>query len=134
MDKITKERRSWNMSRIHGKNTAPEIIVRKFLYGHGVRYRIHAKLPGKPDIAILGKKIAIFVNGCFWHAHECNAFRWPQTRSDFWRSKLEANIERDRQNYQTLANEGWKILIVWECALSNGREVTLNTLLKDIKM
>ena len=107
MDRITSEHRSWNMSRIRGKNTKPEMIVRKFLYAKGVRYRIHTKLPGKPDIVMGKRKIAIFVNGCFWHAHNnCPDFRWPKTRKEFWEAKIQGNVIRDQNNYRSYKTQG----------------------------
>lgn len=117
------------MSRIHGKNTKPEIIVRKYLYSRGIRYRLHTKLPGKPDIVIKSKGIVIFVNGCFWHAHNCPAFRLPKTRSDFWKTKIEANKARDIRNEEALNKSGWRVLTIWECELN---ELHLNTLTESL--
>lgn len=130
MDRITKDHRSWNMSRIRGKDTKPEIIVRKYMYAKGLRYRIHSKLPGKPDIVISKKRVAIFVNGCFWHAHEnCPDFRWPKTRAEFWKAKLESNVARDLKNYALLEADGWHIEVVWECQLKNNLNSTLKSVL-----
>jgi len=127
MDRLSAERRSWNMSRIRSKDTGPEIKLRKYLYSCGLRYRIRSKLPGKPDI-VINKKTAIFVNGCFWHCHEgCNNFRVPKTRSDFWAAKLGGNVQRDKSNYSKLEAEGIKVLIVWECELEGkDSEDTMN--------
>jgi DNA mismatch endonuclease (patch repair protein) len=117
MDRLTIEKRSWNMSRIRGKNTKPEMVVRRFLYSKGVRYRLHATLPGKPDL-VIAKKVAVFVNGCFWHCHTgCAAFRIPKTRSEFWAAKLEGNVARDNANYKKLTDAGLRIIVVWECEL-----------------
>lgn len=130
MDRITKEHRSWNMSRIRGMNTRPEILVRKFLYSNGVRYRVHAKLPGKPDIVIRKKNLAIFINGCFWHAHNgCKDFRLPKARSNFWKAKIEGNIARDQKNYALLKEGGWHVMIAWECDIKRNEYDTLNRIL-----
>ncbi len=95
------------MSRIRSKNTQPEMIVRKCLYKQDVHYRLHTKLPGKPDITIGKKKIAIFINGCFWHAHNnCPDFRWPKTRCEFWENKIIVNVTRDKSNYINLKEAG----------------------------
>jgi DNA mismatch endonuclease (patch repair protein) len=134
MDRITKEHRSWNMSRIRGKNTKPEIVVRKYLYANGVRYRLHAKLPGKPDITIAKKNLVIFVNGCFWHAHNnCRNFRWPKTRNKYWRDKIEKNVQRDKTNYDILINKGWKVIVVWECNLNKNSKLTLKEVITNIQ-
>lgn len=133
MDRITKEHRSWNMSRIRGKDTKPETIVRKYLYSRGIRYRLHAKLPGKPDIAIRKRRTAVFVNGCFWHAHEgCQDFRWPKTRAEFWKAKISTNKIRDMENYAKLSEDGWHVYEVWECNLKKDPAGTLEALYTDI--
>lgn len=133
MDQITKERRSWNMSRIRSKDTKPETVARKYLYSKGIRYRLHAKLPGKPDIAMKRRKTVVFVNGCFWHGHNgCRYFRWPQTKEDYWRDKISGNMERDARNYATLKKAGWRVLIIWECDIKRSREDTLRQLYADI--
>jgi DNA mismatch endonuclease (patch repair protein) len=117
MDVHSKERRSFNMSRIGGKNTKPELMLRKWLWHRGYRYRLHyAGLPGKPDMAFPGRKKVIFVNGCFWHRHGCRYFKWPQSNAEFWKRKIESNVQRDRQNYEALTAAGWSYLVVWECA------------------
>ena len=118
-DVHTPEQRSYNMSRIRGKNTKPEEMVRKYLFSQGFRYRKNdARLPGKPDIVLPKYKTVIFVNGCFWHAHEgCRYFVWPKNNADFWKKKIESNVERDGKNYQLLKNLGWNVLIIWECEL-----------------
>lgn len=119
MDKHSKEARSYNMSRIKGKDTKPEIIVRKFLHSRGFRYRLHVKnLPGKPDIVLFKYKTVIFVHGCFWHGHShCRYFVIPKTRTKWWIDKINRNIEKDNENIQSLKMEGWKVCIVWECQL-----------------
>lgn len=118
-DVHTPEQRSYNMSRIHGKNTKPEELVRKYLFSQGFRYRKNdVRLPGKPDIVLPKYKTVIFVNGCFWHAHEgCKYFVWPKNNADFWKKKIESNVARDNCNYQQLVQQGWKVIVVWECEL-----------------
>lgn len=134
MDRITKEHRSWNMSRIRGKNTTPEMIVRRFLYSQGIRYRLHAKLPGKPDVVIRNNNAAIFVNGCFWHDHtNCKFAVTPKSNTNFWQSKIRGNIERDQRNRQQLEHDGWKVLTVWECELEKDRDRTLQNVLSFVK-
>ena len=135
-DKHSKETRSYNMSRIRGKDTKPEEIVRKYLFAHGFRYRKNdSRLPGKPDIVLPKYKTVIFVNGCFWHGHEgCRYFVWPQNNADFWRTKIESNIIRDKINYDTLQKQGWKVILVWECDLKpQKRDSTLAALLSSIR-
>lgn len=118
MDKISPEKRSWNMSRIKSQNTNPEMKLRKALHGMGFRYRLHnKKLPGSPDLVFSKYKAVIFVNGCFWHRHGCKQTTTPSTRKDFWEAKFKANTERDKKNVKELQNMGWRIMIVWECEL-----------------
>ena len=111
--------RSYNMSRISGKNTKPEELVRKYLFSKGFRYRKNDKrLPGKPDIVLPKYKTCVFVNGCFWHGHEgCRYFRWPEDNADFWKTKIMQNRERDEKKHKELLKMGWKVLVVWECEL-----------------
>lgn len=118
-DVHTPEQRSYNMSRIHSKNTKPEELVRKFLFSQKFRYRKNdAKLPGKPDIVLPKYKAVIFVNGCFWHGHEgCRYFVWPKNNAEFWKEKITGNIQRDKHNHQLLANQGWRVIEIWECQL-----------------
>ena len=118
-DVHTPEQRSYNMSRIRGKNTKPEELVRKYLFSQGFRYRKNdARLPGKPDIVLPKYKTVIFVNGCFWHAHKgCRYFVWPKNNADFWKKKIKSNVVRDIKNHQSLQNLGWKVVVVWECEL-----------------
>lgn len=118
-DVHTPETRSYNMSMIRGKNTKPEIIVRKFLHSKGFRFRLHKKeLPGKPDIVLPKFKTVIFVHGCFWHGHKnCKYFVVPKTRTEWWISKIERNRLVDKINNDNLKKGGWKIITIWECQL-----------------
>lgn len=117
MDVLTPEQRKRNMSAIKGKNTKPEILVRKLLHRLGYRFKIQRKdLPGKPDIVLPKYKTAIFINGCFWHRHAgCKYASTPSTNSEFWEKKFAANVKRDARNYATLKEQGWNVLIIWEC-------------------
>ena len=120
MDRVTKEKRSEIMSRIRGKDTSPELTVRKLVYSLGYRYRLHSKnLPGKPDLVFPGRKKVIFVNGCFWHFHKCKNGHLPKSRPEYWIPKLEANKRRDAENFQKLIMKGWKILVLWQCEIKN---------------
>lgn len=135
MDVHDKETRSYNMSRIKGKDTKPEEIVRKYLFSQGFRYRKNDKrLPGKPDIVLPKYKTVIFVNGCFWHKHEgCNSFVWPKNNAEFWKEKIESNIVRDKKQYDELQNAGWHVIIVWECELKKKQRMdTLERLVDEI--
>lgn len=127
-DVHTPEQRSYNMSRIHGKNTKPEELVRKYLFSQGFRYRKNdARLPGKPDIVLPKYNTVIFVNGCFWHGHkDCKYFVWPKNNAEFWKEKITGNIQRDKHIHQLLANQGWRVIEIWECQLK--RSVVDNTL------
>lgn len=111
--------RSYNMSMIRGKNTKPEIVVRKFLFSKGYRYKIHVnKLPGKPDIVLSKFKVVIFIHGCFWHKHDgCKYSAIPKTRTDWWMNKLNATVTRDHINQQKLSESGWNVITIWECEL-----------------
>lgn len=124
------------MAAIKGKDTKPEMIVRKYLFSRGLRFRVQVrKLPGTPDIVLPKYKTAIFVNGCFWHGHEgCKYFRLPKSNVEFWKEKIERNIERDKESMQALFDLGWKVVRVWECELRNkaNREETLNKIYTSI--
>ncbi len=119
MDKISSQRRSWNMSRIGSKNTKPELIVRSYLYSSGVRYRCSPKkLIGKPDICIKRYGLILFVHGCFWHGHSgCKHFRLPKTNSEFWKRKILRNIERDREVKTELLKRNFDVHQIWECEI-----------------
>lgn len=134
-DRHSKETRSYNMSRIRSKDTKPEEIVRKYLFSKGLRYRKnYSKYIGHPDIVLPKYKTIIFVNGCFWHHHEgCPDFVWPKTNCEFWESKLKKTNERDGKVYNELMQQGWKIIIVWECELKKkSRDKRLFELYKQI--
>ena len=115
VDRATRRRM---MSGIRGKNTGPEMIVRRGLHARGFRYRLHdGGLPGKPDLVFVRYNAAMFVNGCFWHGHGCHLFKWPSSRARFWRQKISANRKRDAETLLALRKAGWRVAIVWECAL-----------------
>lgn len=127
-DTLTKEKRSYLMSRVKGKDTKPEMIVRKYLHSHGLRYRLHVKLlPGSPDIVLKKYKTIIFINGCFWHGHEnCPYSRLPKTRAEWWRIKISNNIKRDQEKHSQLHKLGWNIMTIWSCQLKpSNRKKTL---------
>ncbi len=106
------------MSRIRGRDTAPEMMVRRALHARGCRYRLHdRKLPGRPDLVFPKYKAVIFVHGCFWHGHDCHLFKWPGTRREFWEEKIKKNIARDKCAIEALQARGWRTLVFWECAL-----------------
>lgn len=120
-DTVDKETRSRIMSRVRGKDTAPEMLVRRLVFSLGYRYRLHdARLPGKPDLVFAGRKKVIFIHGCFWHRHEgCALARMPKSSTEFWARKLTGNRERDIKNQAALCALGWRVLIVWECDLAD---------------
>ena len=150
-DRLTPEQRHRCMSRIRAKDTRPELWVRKYLYAHGVRYRLHVKrLPGTPDIVIRRLRTVILVNGCFWHGHNtaplpfpvederggvhCKYFVMPRSRTDFWTNKIERNRARDLEERQALQLLGWNVIVIWECQLSNAavRQQTLMSLIRTL--
>lgn len=136
MDVHDKKTRSYNMSRIKGKDTKPEETVRKYLFSQGFRYRKNDnKLPGKPDIVLPKYRAVIFVNGCFWHKHEgCRYFVWPRSNPEFWKEKIEGNVERDRKKTAELIAAGWRVFVIWECELKPAvKEETLQRLCNEIK-
>ena len=135
-DIFSSQKRSDIMSKISGKNTKPEILVRKFLFSKGFRYRINVKtLPGKPDIVLPKYKTVIFINGCFWHGHNCKKGKLPSSNIDFWKEKISNNKSRDDKNSDLLVKLGWKVIIIWQCEISkiDNRIKILNKLLEDIK-
>lgn len=117
-DVVDQATRSRMMSGIRGKDTKPEWMVRRGLHFRGFRYRLHAKdLPGKPDLVLPRYKGVIFIHGCFWHGHDCHLFKWPSTREEFWRLKIEGNVARDARTIDSLIEKGWRVATVWECGL-----------------
>jgi DNA mismatch endonuclease (patch repair protein) len=131
-----KKTRSYNMSQIKGKNTKPEMLVRRFLHANGFRYRLHVKnLPGKPDIVLPKYKTVIFVHGCFWHGHNhCKYYVIPKTKTEWWVKKIEGNRVNDQKAMITLKNNNWNIITVWECDLKPATlELALKSLLKKLK-
>lgn len=123
-DVHTPEQRSFNMSRIRSKDTKPEMLVRKYLFSHGFRFRLHEKkLPGKPDIVLPKYKTVVFVHGCFWHGHEgCRYFVVPKTRTEWWMAKIRRNIELDKLNVQKLEDLGWQVIVIFECELRGSKQ------------
>ena len=106
------------MAGIRGKDTKPELFIRKALHARGFRYRLHdSKLPGKPDMSFPKYRAVILVNGCFWHGHDCHLFKWPSTRQEFWHRKITRNREKDKETRQTLKKQGWRVGVIYECAL-----------------
>lgn len=118
-DVFNEEQRSWIMSRIHGRDTKPELVVRKRLHAMGYRYRLHSsKLPGKPDIVLTRHRKVIFIHGCFWHGHaDCKRSRRPTSNVEFWQAKIGRTMERDRQNLAALVEAGWQVLTLWTCEI-----------------
>ena len=130
MDVVDKETRSRMMSGIQGKNTKPELVIRSLLHKDGFRFRIHAKdLPGKPDLVFRKYNAVIFIHGCFWHRHDCKYFKLPKSRVDFCKEKLNKNHRNDEENLEKLAETGWRVCIVWECAIREAK--TDMNLIKD---
>ena len=128
-DVLTPEQRSFNMSRVRGKNTSPEIKLRKMLSAAGIRgYRIHYDLPGKPDIVFTKKRIAIFIDGCFWHKCPVD-FQEPETRKEFWMKKIQSNVERDKRTNKKLSDKGWAVIRIWEHEMRKDPEKVLKKIL-----
>lgn len=131
-DMMSAEQRSRCMSRIPGKNTRPEIIIRKMLWSLGCRYRVNYRLPGKPDIVFTKQRLAIFIDGCFWH--RCpQHFQPPATRAEFWEAKINGNVHRDRRVDALLAQEGWSTLRIWEHAIKSDPEAALRSIMKRLR-
>jgi DNA mismatch endonuclease (patch repair protein) len=134
-DIYSKQKRSEIMSHIFGKETKPEVIVRKFLFANGFRFRKNVKdLPGKPDIVLPKYKIVIFIHGCFWHGHTCNRGTLPTTNVELWKTKIGGNIERDKRDVSKLEKQGWKVIVIWQCEIKNTalRNNRLKKLINDI--
>ncbi len=121
VDRLSPEARSRNMARISGKDTSPEMTIRRLLHTMGYRYRLHARsLPGKPDLVFPSRRKAIFVHGCFWHRHQgCRYAYRPKSRTDFWDRKFAQNVERDARNLRALADGGWQALVIWQCEIKD---------------
>ena len=129
-DVLTPAQRRTNMSRIRGRDTQPELVVRRGLHRRGLRYRLHrCDLPGKPDLVFARSEAVILVHGCFWHLHGCPRFKWPTTRKEFWRAKLERNRERDGAAVEQMLDAGWRVLVVWECAVRGTGRLPLDEVL-----
>lgn len=127
VDVVSVSKRSEMMSGIRGKNTRSELLIRTGLHKLGFRYQLHRKdLPGKPDLVFPKHRAVIFVNGCFWHAHYCHLFKWPSSRSEFWQEKIGSNVIRDKKNIVTLIDQGWKVLVIWECSLKGKTKRNIN--------
>lgn len=121
------------MAAIGGRDTKPELIIRKALYARGFRYRLNVKtIPGRPDIVLRRYRAVVFVHGCFWHGHDCHLFKWPRTRPDFWREKIGKNVERDQGTMVQLREEGWRTAIIWECALKGRTRLHLPDLVEEL--
>jgi len=127
------ETRSRNMAAIKSKNTKPELIIRRGLFSRGYRYRLHVKrLAGKPDLVLKKYNSVIFVHGCFWHLHDCHLCKMPKSRVEFWEQKLRANKERDLNAINALVSDGWRVIVVWECALKGKNKITDQVLFSNI--
>ena len=133
-DNHTKEIRSKNMSHIRSTNSKPEEIVRKYLFSKGLRYRKNVRnFPGCPDIVLSKYRVIIFVNGCFWHHHNCPRFVWPSSNVEYWKNKIDHNVERDKKNKELLQAQGWRVITIWECELKKKvREQCLEKLYQEI--
>lgn len=133
-DKLTPEKRSWNMSRIKGKDTKIEVEVRKYLFSKGYRFRKNDKrYPGKPDIVLPKYHVAIFVHGCFWHRHEgCKDATTPKTRTEFWLEKFDKNVKNDHIKQEKLRELGWKVIVIWECELKRSFQETMDKVEKEL--
>lgn len=133
-DNHTKEIRSKNMSHIRSTNSKPEEIVRKYLFSKGLRYHKNVRnLPGCPDIVLSKYRVIIFVNGCFWHHHNCPRFVWPSSNVEYWKNKIDHNVERDKKNKELLQAQGWRVITIWECELKKKvREQCLEKLYQEI--
>ena len=129
-DVVDKQTRSRMMSGIRGKNTKPELLIRRGLHRRGFRFRLHARdIPGKPDIVLPKYKAIILIHGCFWHGHDCHLFKWPSTRPDFWREKIGGNAARDRKYQVKYYDQDWRVLTVWECSLKGLHAIGIDAVL-----
>lgn len=129
IDIVSKKTRSRMMSGIRGKNTKPELLIRSGLHKSGFRFRLHyGQLPGKPDLAFPKYRATILINGCFWHGHDCHLFKWPSTRTEFWQDKITSNQVRDERNMAASGEQGWRTLVIWECALKGATRLDYDEL------
>lgn len=133
-DVFSKKKRSEVMSRIRSKNTAPEMVIRRAFHAAGFRFRLHDKrLPGRPDIVLPKHRVAVFVNGCFWHGHkDCKSFRLPKTNRKFWKEKIDSNRKRDDLNFRAIRKAGWKPLVIWECNIRKNATKTFHKITNTI--
>lgn len=132
-DVVDASKRSLMMGGIRGKDTSPELLIRKSLHRLGYRFRLHdSKLPGKPDMVFPRYRAVIEVQGCFWHGHGCHLFKWPSSREDFWRKKIEGNQQRDARNQKALLGSGWRVLLVWECSIKGRTRLEADEILSRI--
>ena len=133
MDTVDQKTRSRIMSRVKGKNTKPELLIRRALHRQGFRYRLHdKKLPGHPDLVFPKYKAVVLINGCFWHDHGCYRSTKPKTDVLFWKDKFKQNRERDRRNIESYLNDGWRVLIIWDCALIGKLKLDLDDVTAEI--
>jgi DNA mismatch endonuclease (patch repair protein) len=133
VDVLTPDQRRFNMSRIRNANTAPELLIRRGLHTRGYRFRLHRKdIPGCPDLTLPKYRSVIFVNGCFWHGHECPMFKIPETREAFWKAKIQKNRDRDAYVLSALSALGWRTLVLWECSIKGPGRRPLDTVLNDV--
>lgn len=132
-DVVSPGKRSEMMSGIQGKNTKPELLVRSRLHRLGFRFRLHDKhLPGKPDLVFTKYRAVVFVHGCFWHRHQCHLFRWPKTRAEFWREKINGNVNNDKKVLQQLSEMGWRTGIIWECSIKGRKRLDIEVVITAI--
>lgn len=130
-DVLTPEQRRLNMSRVRGRDTKPELLLRRSLHARGLRFRLYRRdLPGCPDLVFPRFRVALFVHGCFWHGHDCRLFKVPVTGRDFWQKKISGNARRDREVVARLRSEGWRVLTVWECALRGRGQLNVNRVVR----
>jgi len=134
VDVLSSKQRRHNMSQIRGRDTKPELMVRRLLHACGYRFRLHCRdLPGKPDLILPKWRTAIFVNGCFWHRHDCRYFKLPSTHREFWEQKISKNVERDKIVQAALLKDGWRVLVIWECALRGKQKHTPEQFISEVE-
>jgi DNA mismatch endonuclease (patch repair protein) len=132
-DVLTREQRHLNMSRIRARDTKPEMAIRSALHRCGFRFRVHKRdLPGRPDLVLARYRVAIFVHGCFWHGHNCNLFKVPATRTSFWLKKIDRNRKRDAKSIADLQEMGWRVIVLWECALKGPWRCAMNDVVRAV--